>query len=165
MIDESIFVILSLGSNVGDRKQYIDQAVKLLIDSDCLKLIKISSYYETEPYGVKDQNWFLNIALSGYTNFNPFSLLQMCKSLEYCLDRKIRQRWHSREIDIDIIIYSNEIINTQYLKIPHPELEKRKFVLIPINEICPEFLHPVSNQSINQLLIQCQDVSKIDIIH
>ncbi len=161
MINHSEFVILSLGSNVGDRKQSIDNAINLLIDSKSITNPKISSYYETEPYGFKEQNKFLNVALKACTELNPLSLLQICKTIEYSLDRKIRSRWHSREIDIDIIFYSDKVINKEKIRIPHIELEKRNFVLIPINEIAPETVHPITNKPIKQLISECTDIGDV----
>jgi 2-amino-4-hydroxy-6-hydroxymethyldihydropteridine diphosphokinase len=164
MINHSEIVILSLGSNVGDRRQYIDSALNLLVESNFISEPKISSYYETDPYGVKEQNSFLNIALMAKTELNPFMLLQICKTIEYSLGRKIRNRWHSREIDIDIIFYSDRIINFDTIEIPHKEIKNRNFVLIPINEIAPDFIHPIDQKSISQLLNECADDGKVVII-
>ena len=135
---KSNFVLLSLGSNLGDRSRFISNAVeslRLFIDD-----IKVSSEYETEPYGVLDQAKFLNIALSGQTKLSPFTLLFYCKTIEYLLGRQVRQRWHEREIDIDIVFYGGAEISLPLLEIPHKGIAERDFVIRPAMEIEPELL-------------------------
>lgn len=150
-------VILSLGSNVGDRFQYIRQAIDLLQEINAIDSIVISSYYFTEPYGVENQNWYINTAISGYTTLSETNLLNLCKSTEYFLGRKIRERWTEREIDIDILFYGNKITKNKILEIPHPGIHLRRFVLQPLVEIEPNFIHPVLLKSISNLLQNCKD--------
>ncbi|MCX6146476.1 MAG: 2-amino-4-hydroxy-6-hydroxymethyldihydropteridine diphosphokinase [Candidatus Kapabacteria bacterium] len=158
---DEIFIALSLGTNIGDREKNIDKAFEYLVTSDILTNAVISSFYETEPVGILNQNWFLNVAIVGYTKCTQFELLQHCKTIEYSIGREKRQRWHEREIDIDIIIYGDTIINEEHLTIPHPRLHKRKFVLIPIAEIAGDVLVPNHNLTFNQLNEECLDSSEV----
>ena len=161
--DENIetFVLLSIGANLGHRRDTIEKAIELLKSSNSLSNIKTSSFYETEPFGITDQPWFVNVAISGYTNQSLNSLIQFCKSIEYSLGRKIRKKWHQREIDIDIIFFGDLTKETQKLTIPHAEMQDRRFVLEPAAEIAGDFLHPKLKVSINHLLEICPDKSEI----
>lgn len=152
-----IKVILALGSNIGDRVSYIRKAIDLLKEINALESVKISSYYVTEPYGISNQNWFINAAISGFTTLNETSLLNICKSIEYYLGRQVRSRWSEREIDIDILFYGNKISKNKLLEIPHPEIHLRKFVLQPLVEIEPNFIHPILLKSVSNLLQHCKD--------
>ncbi|MGB9702796.1 MAG: 2-amino-4-hydroxy-6-hydroxymethyldihydropteridine diphosphokinase [Candidatus Kapaibacteriota bacterium] len=152
-----IQVLLALGSNIGDRVSYIRQAIDLLKEINAVDSLKISSYYVTEPYGVSNQNWYINAAISGYTTLSETSLLSICKSIEYYLGRQIRSRWSEREIDIDILFYGNKIAKNKLLEIPHPEIHLRKFVLQPLDEIEPNFIHPILLKSVSYLLQHCKD--------
>ncbi len=159
---ENNIVILSLGSHLGDRISNIKAAVELLLDSKIIINPIISSYYQTEPYGVKEQNAFINIAIKAETYFSPNEFLFLCKSIEYLLNRKKRQHWGEREIDIDIIFYGNEVIKTDLLIIPHKEMHKRNFVLVPLKEICPDYIHPVLFKSIDELASECEDEGEVE---
>ncbi|MCX7736906.1 MAG: 2-amino-4-hydroxy-6-hydroxymethyldihydropteridine diphosphokinase [Candidatus Kapabacteria bacterium] len=154
-------VILSLGSNIGDRKKYLKQAVESLISSNKLTNIKLSSIYETDPVDFINQPKFLNLCILAKTELKANDLMQLCKAIEIDLGRKKRAKWHEREIDIDIIFYNNEIIDETDLVIPHPRMHLRKFVLEPIFELTPEFVHPVYNLNIEQLLKKCPDESQV----
>lgn len=159
--NEEVFVILSLGTNLGDRQENIDQAFEYLVTSEILTNAVMSSFYETEPVGILNQEWFLNVAIAGYTKCGQYDLLQHCKSIEYAIGREKRDRWHEREIDIDIILYGDSIVNEQYLVIPHPRLHKRKFVLVPIAEIAGDIFVPSLNLTFNQLNEECSDSSEV----
>lgn len=131
--------ILSLGSNLGERVNYIDKAINSLKHIPKLELIKISSYYETKPYGVNEaQNKYINCCLKINTSLTSSELLGVCLGIEAALDRKREYRFSPRTIDIDLIAYGNEIKNEENLILPHPRLFERGFVLIPLKEICPE---------------------------
>lgn len=160
------FVLLSLGSNIGDRKQYLDFACALLENKHIITDIERSSFYETEPFGVKEQDKFVNIAIKGYTSLSAPTLLEECKKIEQELGRQKRERWHEREIDIDIIFYGDKIYKDESLIVPHVMMDKRRFVLVPAAEISGEKVHPIAHKSIDQLLHECQDdcqVKKIDL--
>ncbi len=158
---EKTTVLLSLGSNLGAKVIKIQQAIDYLKNNKILENIKVSSFYETEPVGFKKQPNFLNCAIVGKTNLTPFELLEVCKKIEKELGRKERPKWHEREIDLDIILYGNKILNTEFLSLPHPQAEKRKFVLLPANEIAPELVFPNHNKTVNQLLQNCSDNSRV----
>jgi len=155
------FVALSIGSNLGDRIANINNCIDLLINLELIKEIVRSSFYESEPIGYTSQPKFINIALFGRTCYLPNYLLFFTKSIEYFLGRIKREKWHEREIDIDIIFYGNHIIENQYLTIPHKEMINRKFVLLPLAEIDKSLIHPIYNIDIETLLANCKDNSKI----
>ena len=153
------FVLFSLGSNIGNKSDKIIEAIEVFEFADVLHNIKISSFYESEPFGEKEQDWFVNIAISGYTDHSPDFLLGMLKNIEYLLGRKIRNRWREREIDIDILLYDDLIYSTKYLTIPHPQMHLRRFVLFPACEIAPEVIHPIFQIPIKKMLENCTDNS------
>lgn len=154
-------IYLSIGSNINNRIEFIKQAIHMLTYSNIIFDTKISSYYETEPIGYKNQNNFLNIAVEAYTQHNPFELMNLIKSTEYLIGRKIRQRWTQREIDIDIIFYNDLILDTPKLNIPHILMHDRNFVLIPIAELNSNLIHPNFNKNIKQLIEENDDKSYI----
>lgn len=131
--------ILSLGSNLGNRIYYINKAINSLKHIPNLELLKISSYYETEPHGVNEvQNNYINCCVKLNTSLNSFELLGVCLGIESALGRKREYKFCSRTIDIDLIAYGNEVKNEENLILPHPRLFERAFVLVPLKEICPE---------------------------
>lgn len=154
-------VLLSLGANLGDRRTTLSDAVEALRQTGTLQNITASSFYETEPFGVKEQPAFLNIAISGYTALSPHILLLQCKSLEAKFGRQKRERWHERELDIDIIYFGNEILDTPRLTIPHPQATRRNFVLVPIAEIAPDFVDPNIGITVRELRDKCSDECKV----
>ncbi len=130
--------VLSLGSNIGNRKKYIDEAIKIIENTTKINIQKISSYYETKPYGVKDfQCNYINCCVEILTDLNPFTLLGVCLGIESSLGRKRPYRFSPRTIDIDLIFYGNEKIESEDLILPHPRTFERAFVLIPMQEIFP----------------------------
>jgi len=152
-------ILLSLGANLGNREETLSKAIELLKQRVFTGKIKISSVYETEPVGFKNQPWFFNLAIYGLTELTPQTLLEKCKSIEFELGRIVREHWHEREIDIDIILFGQEIINTPDLIIPHQRLHERKFVLLPCSEIAGNIIHPLLEQTIYELLGFCKDNS------
>lgn len=154
-------VYLSLGSNIGSKIDNINSAIQLLVDSNILFNPIISSFYESEPYGYLQQDYFINIALKAETNHDLFELLFLVKSTEYLIGRIKRDRWHEREIDIDIIFYEDLIFENKFIKIPHKEFRLRNFVLVPLTEIAPDEIDPISKKSIKQLLKDCEDNSVV----
>ncbi len=158
-------VYLSIGSNLGNREDYILEAVKKINRLEDVKQEKVSSVYETEPYGYKDQPNFYNIALELSCGLTPVQLLDKCKKIEEEIGRINRGRWKQREIDIDIIFFGNDIIDLPDLKIPHKDLYYRRFVLEPLNEIASDYRCPRTLRSINDLLKICNDKSNVKIIH
>lgn len=147
---------LLLGSNLGDRILNLNQALINLGDSD-ITILQKSSIYETEPWGVTDQQPYLNQAVKIETKLNSKDLLDLILSTEKKLGRERLAKWDSRTIDIDIIYFNDEIVNDQELTIPHPFLEKRRFVLVPLCELDENYIHPVLNLSNLKLLEICPD--------
>lgn len=131
-------VYLGLGSNMGDKEEYIKKAIKLLNDNDFIQVTIISSYYETEPVGYTEQDLFLNIVAEINTTLNPYDLLDYCNSIENKLNRKRIIRWGPRTIDIDILLYENYTSFDEKLTIPHPRMCERSFVIIPLYEIAKD---------------------------
>ena len=154
-------VLLSLGANIGDKEKTLNKALGLLESRNVIKIQKKSSLYYTEPYGVKEQDWFINLCVYGETSLSPYDLLKQCKNIEVLLGRKERQRWHEREIDIDIILYGEINLNEDDLIIPHKEYKNRNFVLIPAAEIIGNITPPSSNITIKELSDICNDKSGI----
>lgn len=148
MINQPVTVYLSLGSNLGNRQENLDRALKLL--SERMRMGKVSSIYDTEPIGPIDQPRFLNLAAEAFTNLKPEGLLMMVKGIEQKMGRYSRSG-EPRIIDIDIIFYGDQVIDTPELKIPHPEMSRRSFVLMPLTEIAPDFIHPVLKKSVKEL--------------
>jgi len=145
-------VFLGLGSNLGDRHENIKKAIEHLKDK--VRIEKVSSIIETEPYGFVAQPKFLNCVLKGTTLLSPFELLELVLEIENKMGRKRLFKWGPRNIDIDILFYDDCVIDTEKLKIPHPELHKRLFVLEPLCEIEKDFVHPVLKKSVYELYTQ-----------
>ncbi len=143
-------VYLGLGSNIGNRKENINRALFLL--KDRTKFIKKSSLYETEPWGVKKQRKFYNCVVNVKTKLNPVELLALVKNIEIGMGRQKTFRNGPRVIDIDIILYNNDMIETEELTIPHFGMHERSPVLIPLAEIEPNFIHPKTGKTIKELL-------------
>ena len=146
-------VYLALGSNRGDRVGYIQQATRLLAELNDTKIIRTSSFYETEPWLEKKINWFVNAVLEIKTSLPPQELLNECLRVEKQLgrDRTKEEKYGDRTIDVDILFYGKEIISEDNLQIPHKFIEQRAFVLVPFLEINSEFTHPVLNKTMDEL--------------
>lgn len=160
-------VVTILGSNSGDKYRLMEQAISLLTEK-AGKMILASSYYETAPWGFECEENFLNRIAVFETELCPESFLQAALDTEKQLGRKRSAdgpRYTSRPIDIDILFYGTEVIDTPTLTVPHPRLAERSFVLTPLYEILPNFIHPVFHKSIRSLWEECPDrleVRKID---
>jgi 2-amino-4-hydroxy-6-hydroxymethyldihydropteridine diphosphokinase len=153
-------VYLSLGSNLGNRMKYLNDAMGL-IEKEIGVIVKKSSVYETEPWGIKDQSMFLNMAVCVNTDLLPEKLLETILRIEHKLGRIRIEKWYERIIDIDILFYNDFVINQSDLMIPHPYLQERKFVLEPLNEIEADFNHPVLQITIKKLLLNCSDKTNV----
>lgn len=133
---------LSLGSNIGDRGYYLTESYKKLEKHPEIRIQKVSSIYETAPWGVTDQEDFWNIVIELDTDLQPLDLLDYCQEIENHLGRVRLIRWGPRTIDIDILIYDNMNYKNERLILPHPRMEEREFVLAPLREICPNYILP-----------------------
>jgi len=145
-----VTVYLGLGSNLGDREQNISRAIEML--SHWLHVEKVSSYYETEPVGYGQQPRFLNAVCEATTSLAPEELLSVAKEIEIALGRKPSSPNGPRPIDIDIVFYGDSVTKSLHLTIPHPRLEERAFVLVPLTEIASELVHPVSGRTATEML-------------
>lgn len=143
-------VYISIGSNLGDREENCKQALRLLQGSGIL-IKKQSLMYETEPWGVKDQPKFINMAIEVETDKKPEELLRILKEIEKEVGRKETVKWGPRVIDLDILFYDNLILKTKNLEIPHPLLHERDFVLKPLCEIAPDKKHPVTGKTVKEM--------------
>jgi 2-amino-4-hydroxy-6-hydroxymethyldihydropteridine diphosphokinase len=143
-------VILSLGSNLGWKKHHLKRAVRYLRLLGTVR--KLSRFYRTLPYGKTDQPDFLNCAASLETDLPPQTLLDSVHSIEDRMGRVRKEKWGPRKIDIDIVFYEDLVLDTPDLKIPHPDMQNRDFVLKPLMDICPEYVHPVLKKTIRELV-------------
>ncbi|MFH1361390.1 MAG: 2-amino-4-hydroxy-6-hydroxymethyldihydropteridine diphosphokinase, partial [bacterium] len=144
-------VYLGIGSNVGDREEYIEQAVFLFDKSPDIEVVRRSANYETEPEGNTEQPAFINAVLVLKTKLDPHALLDLCHEVEATLGRERDVEWGPRTCDIDILLYGDKIISDENLQIPHALLHERLFVLKPLREVAPHVIHPIIEKSISAL--------------
>ena len=148
---------LSLGSNIGDRHHNLLAAIGLLAEKPSVELVNYSSVYETDPVGYEDQDLFLNMVIEIYTNLSPFELLELCLKTELSLGRKREIRWGPRTIDLDILLYNQENIETEKLFIPHPRMAERAFVLVPLYEVAGDIELPGKREPLTLLIDRLPD--------
>lgn len=144
---------LSLGSNFGDRIGYVQQAASLLGTTDGISIIRTSAFYETEPWAMNTENWFVNAVVEIKTSLTPHKLLEECHRIENQLGRKRPETkgYADRTIDIDILFYNKDIVNDEDLIIPHKYVHLRAFNLVPLLELIPNYEHPVLHKTITQI--------------
>tara|TARA_B110000914_G_C15374384_1_gene404665 strand:+ start:212 stop:706 length:495 start_codon:yes stop_codon:yes gene_type:complete len=152
-------IIFSTGSNLGNRQSHLEYALAAL--SSIGKVIDYSNIYESEAWGNVPQQNFLNQIIVVSTNIEPLECLKNIQEIENSRDRKREIHWGPRTLDIDILFYDQEIINTPALIIPHPFIEKRLFVLVPLSEILAKYVHPILNESILNILKNCDDKTNV----
>ncbi len=157
--NKPVIVYLGLGSNLGNRQDNLDRALDFL--SQRLRVEKISSVYETEPIGNINQPRFLDLVCQAYTKLAPTELLTLAKSIESKLGRTFNKPNTPRPIDIDILFYGEQVIDTPELVIPHPRLTERAFVLIPLAEIAPDLVHPVGGKTVKELLKEVSETQGV----
>lgn len=151
---------LGLGSNMGDRAHQLQQAIQIIDRFQHIDVASVSPIYETEPVGYTDQPQFLNLCIEIETTLNPQELLKRCLETEEALHRVRKIRWGPRTLDVDILLYGNEIIEEDNLIIPHPRMTERAFVLIPLNDIASKHIEPRSQKLIENLVIADSTVKR-----
>jgi len=159
-MQETKQTLLSLGTNQGNRLENIQQAYQL-IEERVGTIVRRSKVYSSEAWGLEDQADFMNTAILVETTLSPIEVLDAVLQIEADLGRVRLERWGPRLIDIDVLFYENEIIDTARLTLPHPQIEHRNFVLIPLLEIAPDFIHPILQLTIDQLYWACKDDKEV----
>jgi 2-amino-4-hydroxy-6-hydroxymethyldihydropteridine diphosphokinase len=152
---------LHLGSNLGNKRAFLESA--LINIQRCIgEIVTLSGIYETEPWGFSSTSSFFNQAVEIKTKHTPEKLIEIIFTIEEIAGRSRNQKsYTNRTLDIDILFYGNEIIESEQIKIPHPRLHLRKFVLIPLREIAPELVHPLFDKTVTELLYECRDESRV----
>jgi 2-amino-4-hydroxy-6-hydroxymethyldihydropteridine diphosphokinase len=155
-------VYLSLGSNLGDRKRNLENAIDE-IGRCCGEITACSSFYATAPWGFSSSNEFINIAVAAITSLEPEILLANLQKIERNAGRqtKTHNGYEDRPLDIDILFYDDRVVKTKHLTIPHPQLHQRLFVLIPLAEIASATIHPLFHKTVTDLLLECPDHSQV----
>jgi 2-amino-4-hydroxy-6-hydroxymethyldihydropteridine diphosphokinase len=153
-------VFLSLGSNIGNRAGHLNAAIATLSDAD-VRVLRLSSFYETEPVDYLQQDWFLNCVVEGKTNLPAADLLSNLRAIETRMGSKKVIAKGPRILDIDILLYGDETITTPELQIPHPRMTQRRFVLVPLAEIAPELRHPSWHAKVAEMLATTSDKSEV----
>lgn len=150
-------VIVALGSNMGDRHAYVQHGVKAMEKSKDCRVLAVSKFIETKPYGVLDQPDFLNGCMKIQTLMSPDELLEFLHDVEHSVNRVREGKWGPRTLDLDIIFYDHEIIDEVDLKVPHVDMHNRDFVLEPLNQIAPNYYHPVLHKTVAMLLEELKE--------
>jgi dihydroneopterin aldolase/2-amino-4-hydroxy-6-hydroxymethyldihydropteridine diphosphokinase len=162
--NKKVDVFLSLGSNVGDRENNLRKAVDMIGDNPHINILEVSSIYETEPMYLKDQNSFYNVVLQAHTGIElgPFEMMGFLKGIEFGFGRKKDIKYGPRIIDIDLLYYGEMVIESDFLTLPHPGIEERKFVLVPLSEIAPEL--KIKSRNIGKFIADCNLTEKVKLI-
>jgi 2-amino-4-hydroxy-6-hydroxymethyldihydropteridine diphosphokinase len=153
---------IGIGSNLGDKVTNCRRAIAQITQHKRIRLLAQSSLYKTEPIGYTQQDWFVNCVIEIQTGLTAFALLHVLGDIEQSMGRKRTFTWGPRIIDLDILFFNDDIINCEELIIPHPELQKRAFVLVPLCEIAGDYIHPLLKKSTSQLLAQLGDGGGIE---
>jgi 2-amino-4-hydroxy-6-hydroxymethyldihydropteridine diphosphokinase len=156
---------IGIGSNLGDRKANTREAVDRVSKLPTTRIVRASSLYESEPLG-DAKTWFVNSVIEIETEFAPDALLRRLKAIETSMGRKRvkGKRWGSRIIDLDILLCDHEVVEKRSLKVPHPEMHKRRFVLLPLAELAPQVVHPQLGQTVSALLATLKDEKRVTLL-
>jgi 2-amino-4-hydroxy-6-hydroxymethyldihydropteridine diphosphokinase len=158
-------VYIGIGSNVGNKKENFLEALGRMAKLPDTKIVKESSLYDSEPLG-DSKEWYVNGAIEIETKFKPDALLKKFKNIERAMGRKkVKKRWGARIIDLDILLYDALVMKKKNLRIPHPEMPTRKFVLVPLSEIAPQVIHPELGVTISELLANVKDDKRVTLHH
>jgi len=154
-------VYLGLGSNLGNGVAQIRRALDALGGRGC-RVLRTSSFYRTEPAGVRDQPWFTNCVAEAETELSPRALLRTAKAIESLMGRRRKAPGSPRPLDIDILLYEDEVVHLPSLEIPHPRMSERRFVLIPLKELAPKLRHPNLKKTASEMLRETADRSRVN---
>ncbi len=155
-------ILLGLGSNKGNRTQYLQAAIHK-INNQLGKVISKASLYETAAWGKTDQASFLNTCIIVKTVYSPKMCFKIIKQIEKQLERKSTEHWGPREIDIDILLYDQDMVESKELTIPHAQMHARNFVLVPSAQIAPNWIHPIFKLTLKELAKRSEDPLKVDL--
>ncbi len=153
---------IGIGSNLESPAENCLKAVERINAHPDLTLVARSSLYQSEPFGITNQDWFINSVVQLTTSFSPGELLRACLSIEQAMGRTRAKKWGPRIIDLDILFFDDLILKQEGLEIPHPGIAERSFVLAPMNEIAPEFIHPKLKQSIQTLFMEIPNPQQVN---
>ena len=164
MASESVFILL--GSNLGDRQLLVNQACRMM-EEKCGKIVAKSRLYESEPWGFKSEHWFLNQVVEVQTQLSPDEMMRQLLEIEKELGRDRstpHEGYVSRPMDLDILYWGEDLlVESQHVIVPHPRLHQRRFTLLPLCDIAPDYVHPIMKKTNLQLLDECQDNGKVHI--
>ncbi len=156
-----MFVYVGIGSNLGDKLDNCRRAIEVIGSDTRNRLLKCSPFYHTEPVGEKEQDWFVNGVLGVETSLGPRELMDFLLAIEKKMGRVRGERWGPRVIDLDILFFDQKAIREGGLEIPHPRLQERRFVLVPLKDIAPHLVHPLLGKTISQLLAELKKEEKV----
>ena len=153
-------VFIGVGSNLGNRRAYYQKALDLMADLPRTTVVRCSSLYETEPIG-EAKNWYVNGVVELETALSPQQLLSHLQKIESALGRKRTKKWAARTIDLDILFFDKQIVHEEQLQIPHSEMHRRRFVLVPLSELAPQCVHPLLGLTVAELLAGLADDKQV----
>jgi 2-amino-4-hydroxy-6-hydroxymethyldihydropteridine diphosphokinase len=156
-----MLVYIALGSNLGDKLDNCRRAIEAIRSDPRNRLLKCSPFYHTEPVGEKKQDWFVNGVLGVETSRGPREFMDFLLAIEKTMGRVRGERWGPRIIDLDILFFGQEVIREDGLQIPHPRIQERGFVLVPLRDIAPHLVHPLLGKSISQILAELKKEEKV----